>query len=71
MQVLDNLFPSSTLHVGPGQPYTTIAAAITAAQEGDTLLVQAGTYTDDLAAIGTRITFKAVGGMVVLEPRVN
>ncbi len=69
MQVLDNLFPAATLHVGPGQAYSTIAAAVAAAQEGDTLLVQAGTYTDDFAAFGTRVTFKAVGGMVVLEPR--
>jgi hypothetical protein len=69
MQVLDSLFPTATLHVGPGQAYPTISAAITAAQEGDTLLVQAGTYTDDFAAFGTRVTFKAVGGMVVLEAR--
>jgi hypothetical protein len=67
MQNLNEIFPSSTLRVGPGQPYATLAAAILAAQEGDTLLVQAGTYTDNLAALQTRITLKAVGGMVVLE----
>lgn len=67
MQNLNEIFPSSTLRVGPGQPYATLTAAMTAAQDGDTLLVQAGTYTDNLATLQTRITLRAVGGMVVLE----
>jgi pectin methylesterase-like acyl-CoA thioesterase len=67
MQNLNEIFPSSTLRVGPGQTYTTLGAAINAAQDGDTLLVEAGTYTDSLAALQTRITLKAVGGMVVLQ----
>jgi hypothetical protein len=68
MQFFDDAFPAGTLRVGPNQAYTTVAAAITAAQDGDTLLVQAGTYTDNFAAFAHQITLKAVGGMVVLEP---
>ena len=37
-----------TLTVGPGQPFTTIPAAIAAAAPGDTVLVLAGTYTQNL-----------------------
>ena len=58
---------AATLRVGPGQAYPTIAAAIAASRDGDTLLVDAGTYTDDFAALAHRITLQAVGGMVVLQ----
>jgi hypothetical protein len=58
---------AATLNVGPGQPYATIAAAIAASREGDTLLVHAGTYTDDFAELAHKITLQAVGGMVVLQ----
>jgi hypothetical protein len=52
------------LTVGPGQQYSTIASAIGASHNGDTLLVQAGTYTNDFATINTNITLQGVGGMV-------
>ncbi len=54
----------ATLNVGTGEEYTTIAAAAAAAQDGDTVLVQAGTYTNDFVHVATRITLEAVGGMV-------
>ncbi len=53
----------STLTVGTGQQYTTLASAIGASHDGDLLQVQAGTYTNDFATINTRITIQGVGGM--------
>jgi hypothetical protein len=79
MQILDNVSQDSkladanvthnaaTLRVGPGQTYATIAAAIAASRDGDTLLVHAGTYIDDFTSPEHRITLQAVGGMVVLQ----
>jgi hypothetical protein len=58
---------AATLRVGPGQTYATIAAAIAASRDGDTLLVHAGTYIDDFTSPQHRITLQAVGGMVVLQ----
>src|SRR5437763_6833423 len=52
------------LTVGPGQQYSTIAAAINASQNGDTVNVQAGTYTNDYATVNTNITLNGVGGQV-------
>ncbi len=52
------------LTVGPGQQFSTIAAAIAASHNGDTIQVQAGTYTNDFASINTDITLEGVGGMV-------
>ena len=56
----------SILKVGAGQHYTTIASAVAAARNGDTVQVQAGTYTNDFATIRTAITLQAVGGMVYM-----
>ena len=57
----------TTLTVGAGKQYTTIAAAIAASRDGDVLAVQAGTYTNDFATINTKITIEGVGGMVRLN----
>jgi hypothetical protein len=56
----------ATLIVGSGQQYTTIAAATAAAKSGDTVQVQAGTYTNDFATINAAITLVAVGGPVTM-----
>lgn len=53
----------ATLTVGPGQQFTTIAAAVAASSDGDTVDVQAGTYTNDFFYIGHSLTLQAVGGM--------
>jgi hypothetical protein len=54
----------ATLTVGSGKQFTTISAAVGASQDGDAILVDAGTYTNDYAHITTDITLTAVGGMV-------
>jgi hypothetical protein len=57
----------ATLQVGPEQTYTTVASAVAAANDGDTILVQAGTYTNDFAEITHSIILQAVGGMATLR----
>jgi len=54
----------AALTVGSGQQFTTIASAIAAANNGDTIQVQAGTYVDDFATITKNIDLVGVGGMV-------
>ena len=61
----------STLTVGAGQTYTTIAAAVGAAQAGDTINVQSGTYTNDFLNINKSLTLNAVGGVVTLAATVS
>src|SRR5690349_19677889 len=53
----------STLNVGAGQQYSTLASAVAASHDGDVIKVQAGTYTNDFAEIRTKITIEGVGGM--------
>lgn len=56
----------TTLTVGPDQQFTTIHDAVNAAASGDTVDVEAGTYTNDFTYIGTSLTLQAVGGQVVM-----
>ena len=53
----------SILTVGSGQQYGTLKAAVAAAKPGDTIQVQAGTYTNDFAYIDKALTIQGVGGM--------
>jgi hypothetical protein len=64
--------PSRVLTVGTGSTYQyhTIASAIAASQNGDTIRVQAGTYTNDTAIISTSIRLEAVGGRVLMNETV-
>jgi hypothetical protein len=60
-----NLFGGlAVLTVGPGKDFSTIAAAVAAAQNGDTIKVQDGTYINDYVSIDKNITLQGVGGMV-------
>jgi hypothetical protein len=54
----------AALTVGSEKQFTTIASAIAAANNGDTIQVQAGTYVDDFATITKNINLVGVGGMV-------
>ncbi len=57
----------ATLTVGKDQQYRTIAAAIAATHDGDTVQIQAGTYLNDFATITHKITLQSVGGLAVLQ----
>ncbi|MBN9563184.1 MAG: right-handed parallel beta-helix repeat-containing protein [Alphaproteobacteria bacterium] len=59
-----------TVGIGSAYQYHTIASAIAASQNGDTIRVQAGTYTNDTAIISTSINLQAVGGRVVMNETV-
>ncbi|MBW2457601.1 MAG: right-handed parallel beta-helix repeat-containing protein [Deltaproteobacteria bacterium] len=57
---------AADLHVGSGQTYTTVQAAVSAATAGDVILVHAGSYQEDvdITADGTdsaRITLQPAG----------
>ena len=59
------------LTVGAGREYSTIAAAVAAARDGDTVQVQAGTYVNDFVTVNAKITITAVGGMAHLVATVQ
>lgn len=44
--IIPLMMPAGELHVGPGQPHTSLRAAIAAAQPGDTLFVHHGRYAE-------------------------
>ncbi len=56
----------NVLRVGVGQQYSTLSAAIGASHDGDLILIDAGTYTNDFATITHKITIEGVGGMANL-----
>lgn len=57
--------PGTTiLTSGAGEEFPTIAAAVSAAQNGDVIEVEAGTYTNDFATITANITMIGISGMV-------
>ncbi len=65
---------SNILTVGVGEEYSTIAAAVAAARNGDIIEVNAGTYTNDFAIVTANVTLIGVGGivnMVATEPPTN
>ncbi len=56
----------SILNVGSGSQFSTVASAVAASHDGDTVQVQAGTYVNDFATINTRITLQGIGGIASL-----
>lgn len=57
-----------TLHVGPGRTYPTPSAAAAVARDGDTVEIDAGTYTGD-AVTWTQddLTLRGIGGLAHLK----
>jgi Ca2+-binding RTX toxin-like protein len=53
----------AALTVGPGQQFATLAGAVAASHDGDTIYVTAGTYLNNFAVITTDIAIIGVGGM--------
>ncbi len=56
----------STLTVGVGMQYATIAKAVAASHNNDVIQVQAGTYTNDFFKIDDSITLESIGGMATI-----
>ena len=56
----------TTLTVGSGQQFRTIAAAVSASASGDILNVSTGTYLNDFVSIRHSLTLQGVGGPVSL-----
>jgi hypothetical protein len=54
---------STILTVGAGEEFSSLSAAVAAAQNGDTILVNAGTYVNDFSIVKASITIEGVGGM--------
>lgn len=58
---------SAQLRVGPGETYTTIAAAAAAATDGDTVEIVAGTYNEEVVWTQNDLTIRGVGGRPVID----
>jgi len=56
----------STLTVGVGMQYATIAKAVAASHNNDVIQVQAGTYTNDFLKVDDSITLESIGGMATI-----
>jgi len=58
----------SILHVGSGQTYETIHAAIDAAADGDTIQISAGTFREQISVVGKQLTIFGAGeGQTIIE----
>lgn len=60
----------TTLTVGADKDFTTIAAAVGASGEGDTILVDAGVYDNDFTTIQHSVTMRSVGGLAIMTATV-
>ena len=58
---------AAILTVGATGTYGSVAAAVAAANSGDTIQIQAGTYVNDDATINVPLTIEGIGGPVILE----
>lgn len=55
---------ADTLQVGPGRTHETIRAAVAAAQPGDRIVVNRGTYVEDVTLDKADVTISGRGGVV-------
>jgi hypothetical protein len=59
---------AATRTVGPGKTYARPCAAIAAAQDGDVIEIDAGTYSGDVCAVArSNLTLRGVGGRAHLD----
>jgi chitodextrinase len=58
---------SGVLQVGPGKTYSTIASAVAAAQDGNTIEIDAGVYPNEYMTISKSVTLRGVGGLAHLK----
>jgi hypothetical protein len=61
---VENPSSGTVLTVGAGMEFSSLAAALNASVNGDTILVQAGTYYNDFTTVNTNVTILAMGGVV-------
>jgi len=61
------LVRAAELHVGPGQAYATIQAAVTAASPGDTITVHPATY-DEQVVVGKGLIIQGYGDTTIVKP---
>jgi hypothetical protein len=67
-QLLSGRADARVLRVGPTRAYTTVRAAALATQNGDSVLIDAGTYVGDVTSWNaTGLYVSAVGGRAVLR----
>ena len=66
-QLVPSTLEARTLEVGPKKPYHTVAAAVADASDGDTILVDAGTYHNDFFEVRASVHIIGVGGKARLE----
>ena len=60
----------TTLTVGAGLQFGSIAQAVAASRDGDVILIAAGTYTNDFVQINDSVTLRAVDGMATIQATV-
>ena len=60
----------TTLTVGAGLQFGTVAQAVAASHDGDVILIEAGTYKNDFVQINDSVTLCAVGGMATIQATV-
>ncbi len=66
--VVADFDPANVIRVGPGRTYQTVAAAASAAQDGDVVEIDAGVYPADVASwYQDNLTLRGVGGYAHLR----
>lgn len=58
---------SAQLRVGPGETYTTIAAAAAAATDGATIEIAAGTYNEEVVWSQSNLTIRGLGTGAIID----
>jgi parallel beta-helix repeat protein len=68
---LDDRILPAVLNVGVGQPYSTIASSLQAANPGDTVLIHPGTYQEAVDVTVNNLTLEGVNQSAVIESPTN